>query len=556
MNSTLTMNDLPPEMICHVLNYLSLAELVDKKLVCKLWNELISSQLKVTGLFVTQITKMKKIWWHVNRPIDEHLEVHPYLFLSQLHLPILRNLKCLRIYVYDKLGDFNLNELNAFDQLVHLDVFSIVVRSSKIEWNLPNLQTLKVALRTEERENQLLVSIDCPRLKVLSHDYPNMGDNVLVDVKAPETIITLCAAFHGAELTPFKNIEIYKYLGELASVNLNSFIEQMPKLKVLEMNNEIERYEYELRNEERRGRNEEEDDEEEEEDEEEESPPQELFERFLKRLLADRRKALRSDLKLFFAGVEIRDEALVDHLDFQMIERDEAPYPELSNEHLYFGNYPADCLPNLQERLEFIDRVHYNVLMSLVDELPKDYFKRFSNIDGVITSGKIQDPEHFASFLKSLNCLCFLRMLNPCLEQEWYDRLPAICYVRNLYLNENDETVELNFDFLARFEPHIQMASVNKKFRLNSASSLPNLLKSFRIWFSRKFRLNFKGVEATIRLRRVHSEDSEQSDDSAMSYVELDGFYDVLVNNKLKLERANSMEVVDFFEELEKELNE
>ena len=47
-----TIDDLPLEMVGQLLSHLSLSELIEKKLVCKLWNELISLQLKVTRLAV------------------------------------------------------------------------------------------------------------------------------------------------------------------------------------------------------------------------------------------------------------------------------------------------------------------------------------------------------------------------------------------------------------------------------------------------------------------------------------------------------------------------
>ena len=139
MNSTI--DHLPPEILRYLLGFLSLSELIEKKLVCKLWNELISSQLKVTRLAVERYARKKERWWYVSQPVDEYLEVcHPHLFAAQLHRPILANLKHLRI----ESDDFEPNHLNAFAQLVHLEVYYYsIFPNTKIEWSLPNLKILK-----------------------------------------------------------------------------------------------------------------------------------------------------------------------------------------------------------------------------------------------------------------------------------------------------------------------------------------------------------------------------------------------------------------------------
>lgn len=192
MNPASTMNHLPPEILCHVLGYLNLSELIEKKLVCKLWSELISSQLKVKRLIVESYNNWKKErWWHVNRPVDKYLEVcHPHLFLTQLHRPILTSLRHLRLVVLNE-DDFNPNDLNAFGQLLQLELhLAVAAQFTKIEWNLPNLKILKINVRRSDSSNQLLVSIDCPKLKVLACNH---REKVLFDLKSPETTTTLYA---------------------------------------------------------------------------------------------------------------------------------------------------------------------------------------------------------------------------------------------------------------------------------------------------------------------------------------------------------------------------
>ena len=530
----LTISDLPPEMLCQVLRNLSLRELIDNKLVCKLWNELISSHLKVTRLVVDQYGRQKDRWWHVSRPVNEYLELcRPRLFVVQLHRLILANLRHLRIKVFNELDDFDLNDLNVFVQLVHLEVDYVIRRpDTRIDWNLPQLKILKFLFwGTNEEKRMTQISIDCPKLKALSCD---IEENDFFDVKSPETITTFHGCLYGTHLAKFKNIEVYQCRAELRFVD-DALMKRLPAAKELRIEGDLGGFYYQL-NLEVEGLDD--------------------LRRFLKRLLSNRRKVVRPDLRLFFGGIEITDEALVDRLDLRMVEHFDN-FPKLSDEHFYFGDYPADGKPNLQEELTYVEHVHYSILMSLMDDLPRDYFlndyfERFWNLKIIYTKGEIQDPDHFAFFIAQLEHLQYLGLIEPGLFQDWYDRLPTICSLQNFDLREKDE-IELNFDFLALFEPHVELVNIFRDMALQSARSLPNLIKSFHTWYVRKFRFKFRGADAVIRMRKSN-EDSDQSDGSFVTYVDLDDDYDVLINKQLKLERANSTEIVEYFESLEKEL--
>lgn len=513
-------------MLCSVLRHFSLAELVTMKLVCKSWNQLISSQLKLTRLVVVGYATKKEKWWHVSRPVDEYLEVcPPQLFITQLRQPILAKLRYLRIDLYEELDGFKLNDLNAFDQLVHLEVnYPINDLLTEISWNLPNLELLRYGFGRLDYECAIQMSIDCKKLRVLA--CGNSFENDSVDVKSPKTIRMLWADFRGAKLAKFENTETYRYSGELRFVD-DALIRCLPKLKVLEIYGELETLFQQLET-------------------------TDAMRKYLKRLLNHKRKAMQPDLKLFFAGVEIRDEALVDRLDLRVVLPAEGYYARLSSEHLYFGDYPADCKPTLMDEMKFISDANYGILMSLVDELPANYFKQFWNIRCIIVNGPVKDPAHFLSYISQLEYVDFLDLFYPGLSQDWYDQLPTICNLQSFTLQEKQE-IELNFDFLSRFEPYIYVVNIiDRDLPLNSAGSIPNLIKSFKNWHERKFRFKFRGAESLIRKRKA-DEDSNQSEGSVITEVELDDDYDVLVNKKLKLERANSMEIINYFEKLEQE---
>lgn len=528
MTQTVTISSLPPEMVGEILGHLNLAELVEKKRVCKLWNELISSQLKVSRLVERAGFYKRAPWYHTLRPVDEYLEVcHPNLFASQLHRPILSHLKHLRLCVGGSfpnyLDNLELNELTVFSDLVQLEIDHWMAWPDKeIELSFPKLEILKFKRGDSQTKRKLV--IDCPRLQVLAWDCEKHD---AIEIKAPETIRTLDTKYYVLRLSQFENVRSFKYRGELRFVNV-ALIEQLPSLKALYLYGALNSLYYDL-------------------------DDIEAMKRFLRTLLSYRRKARRLDLRLFFIGVEITDMPFVDKLDFRMVQYGVRSSSRLSNEHLYFGSYPADCKPNLQDELEFVRDANYNTLMDLVDSsVPGDYFQRFSNIQNVISRGTIRDPAHFGTFLRGLEFLQKLTLLYPSLEQTWYDRLPTICNLRDFTLQENKE-IQLHFDFLGQFEPYIVTWNLNRCLAIRSAKSLPNLLKSFKIMsVLRKFRFKFRGADAMIRMRNS-SEDQNEFD--LRFCMELHNDYDVLLHDQLKLQRANSVEAVNFFEELEKSDN-
>lgn len=519
--------DLPPKILCKIFDHLELNELVEKKLVTKLWNELISSQIKVRQLVVENGTYAGKIpWYHTRLPAKQ--VGHPILFVSQLHRPILSLLKRLRLEVADNLTDFNLNELNVFRHLVQLEVDHLIAwPDAQIEWNFPNLEILKFARFGSQSDRKTIV--DCPELKVL---FWRCEKDDAIEIKVPETIRILETRYV-SRLSQFKNVQTYRFNGELKFVDV-ALIEQLPNLQALHLYGALNSLYYDLED-------------------------IEAMKQSLRQLLIYRRKARLLNLKLFFIGVEIKDEALVDKLNLRMVQYRVRSQLRLSNELLYFGRYPADCKLNLEDALPFVLDADYNFLMGLLNEqhiqFPDDYFRRFPGIRNVISRGTIREPAHFAYFLSKLTLLGELELLYPSLDQAWFNRLPSICSLGVFTLQEN-KAIELNFDFLGLFESYLCIFDLDRPLAIVSAGSLPNLLKSFKVTSaSRKFRFKFRGQDAQIRMRKV-GEDAGQEEGELRFCMELDNDYDVLLHEELKLRRVNSTEVVNYFAELEDKLEE
>ena len=426
-----TIHDFPPEILCEILEKLTLKELIEKQTVCKLWNELILSSVKVKRITVDSCTCLtcRSKWRNSSRPIDLLQEFcHPNLFALLLDRPILSNLKWCAAELGDEiLKCFHPNDLNVFRELVHLEIdYWAENPIASVEWRLLKLETLRLVLNRGNKSFTLQLTIDCPKLRTLAGSFPK--DNLL-DIKSPETIRVLDFQFNRLEFSKFKSLEVYR-LGSQKLKNVNDdLLRQLPRLKTLDLYGYIDGFDYQI----------------------DEIKP------LLKQLLNCKHRT-QPDSKLFVAGIHLQDERSVDELDLRMIEYEQVDGRSNSSigyEHLYMKNYPV----NLQDNLGFIKDVDYSCLMSLVSEVPDDYFRRFFNIWEVNAKGEIQDPGHFKWFLKKLEFLNSLNLIYPALDQAWYDDLPECCSLKTFELLERVE-LELNFDFLSRF-------SELKRLRLN-----------------------------------------------------------------------------------------
>lgn len=88
MHHAITIADLPGEIISEILKHLPPKELIEKALVCKLWNELIASGIKLKRLTVDSCTcnSCKSKWRNSSRRIHLLREFcHENLFILLLH---------------------------------------------------------------------------------------------------------------------------------------------------------------------------------------------------------------------------------------------------------------------------------------------------------------------------------------------------------------------------------------------------------------------------------------------------------------------------------------
>ena len=427
-SSPATIDDLPAEMIHEVFNYLSLKDLTVCSMVNKRWQS-IYSDYRVDSLVVTYTNSMSELdfskWYNSNRRLSDSRQCTHKVFILLVNRQLLMGLKHLTFW-YTPPG-FDLNVLNKFSQLVHLEIHSPKTEGEAegkaVTLNLPMLNVLLLWF-PDERSS---VSVDCPLLKVLAYyeRYSVPEEEYRLDVKHPETIWKLETNMFGPKLAPFKKVECL--VTETFQVISRNTLLSLPSLRELQFNQPIHDVflsEYSLLF----------------------DSPDRLKE-LLSEFLDDLQELKGPDFRFTFAGFQMTKWALK-QMDFCFQENARSIFNEL----VYIKNQD---LIDPDASLDFITTFNYSRLMQAEREIPSWFFKRFTEIHRVETgSDKVQDPEHFRWFLSSLRTLSNLDLKNSELGHEFYDQLPTIAPQLNYLLTDKyycrkDE--QLNFDFVFKF---------------------------------------------------------------------------------------------------------
>ena len=431
-----TIEDLPLEMIRELFEYLPLKDLAACSMVNKRWHSIYAT-FKLHRLAVTGYDPYRYLvkWRGTNQPILEEEQCLWSMFNHLVEKPLLSNLKHLVLFGYEI--RFDLNKLNRFRQLVHLEVY-ISSSSRKMHLNLPKLRVLKF----NEPEFTCAVSLDCPELSALCYhtvDDPNLH------VKHPETIRKLETEMVDLDLAPFKNVECL-VPWELEVISKATLL-LLPKLKELRYDMSIEglvehRLSYV-------------------------STVDELKQTFGE-FMEEVKKLRGRDFRFTFAGFELTN-VDVEQIDFG-VKVNESGRERVSNEYVYMKNY------HLIEpgALHFVKRVNYSLLLSHVTgEFPRCFSQKFTGIEEVQVTDRIEDADHFLWFLKSQRFLRSLDLSDAKLSQELYDQLPAVVpSLRSLFFRNghSENEMQLNFDFVTQFS-HLSDLEIYP-ISLSSATSL------------------------------------------------------------------------------------
>ena len=414
--STISIEDLPPEMISKLFEYLPPKDLALCSMVNRRWHS-IHATFKLHRLAALDYQPFYELilWHNSNQPIQETERYSPAMFLRLVEKPLLSNLKHLAL---SGLFKFDLNELNRFQQLVHLEI-SLPYLAGKVHLNLPRLRVLAIYYTNED----CVLSIDCPELHTLLY-YNHLPIENLLEVKHPETVSALKTNLVDQQLAPFKNVEclVATDFRAISKVTLHS----LPRLKELRYDRDIEHlveieFEFEI-------------------------GTIEEVKRRLSEFLNEAKKLRGRDFRFTFAGFNMAN-VNVDQIDFSLQES--SGRERVSNEYFYMKNY------HLIEpgALHFIRHVNYTgLLRHVAGEFPRCFSQKFTGIKYVHVDDRIEDPDHLLWFLKSLRFLRSLK-LDVELSQEFYDQLPVAAHsLVCLEFGGCYETeLQVNFDFIGQF---------------------------------------------------------------------------------------------------------
>ena len=428
------------EMISELFKHLQLKDLAACSLVNKHWHSIYAA-FKVHSLvaFDDRYFFDFRKWYDSNQTIREEELCPPWMFVRLVEKPLLSNLRHL---ILASPFEFDLNKLNRFSELVHLEIKMDGVGG---EINL-NLSKLKV-LALHGFNNDCALSIDSPLLITLL--YKGREANQL-EVKQPETIRKLDTNMVGPKLDPFKSVEclVTREFGAISKATLLL----LPSLKELHYNEDIELFFAE----------------------ESHNGPGAVdrLKQTMNEFLDEAKNLRGSDFHFTLAGFQLH-KVNADQIDFGVDVNDEDGVKEVSNEYVYMTNY------HLIEpgALHFVRSVNYTDLMSNVSgEFPRCFSQKFTGIKSVKAT-EVPDADHLLWFLKSLRSLKELELEETELSQEFYDLLPASApSLISLTLEDGycEDGLQMNFNFISKLSRLLVLEIESVLF----FESLPSLVRS------------------------------------------------------------------------------
>ena len=438
MANSATIDDLPAEVICcEILPKLSLNEIISCKSVSKRFYEIVS-YFRAKRLLVNY------------KEASNSIDCHPDLFLFHLNKPILLHLQHLKIERYPTY--FDLNCVNRLTDLKRLNIQNASHLKGRINLKLPNLIDFEFIYN-----GGCELVVDAVKLARLAYDQDSNAHGPLgsFELVHPQTVTTLETCFYGEQLKPFKNVRHLKSSREFKIFNTTLMgLSSLPEL--VEINYTVS-YSH-------------------------------IFSHFggwdrilpiLKSFMDERRALKRTDLRVFFGGLELAADKAIDDYGFEQYNEDK--------EAFYLSNYKH--LVGIQP----VHSVNYHHLMNYLasenstslKEIPDDYFIRFKLVDGVEANGRV-DQKHFTWFLSCLKSnLRFLNLKNSLLNQSFYSQLPAFSSLRSLKITEKLCPIS-SWNFISELK-RTTFLCLNFELDLRQAKSLLNLIKDRKQFF-----LNFE----------------------------------------------------------------
>ena len=501
-----TLNDLPAEMVCEVLRWLSLTDLVSLKMTSKRYLQIVSD------------FKVKKLIVDDHETSDSNGYCPPTLFIHQFTRSALSHLQQLTIDACPNHFDFN--QLNSLDRLVQLKIDGQLLRSEEVHLDLPELKQLEV---TFNRTCKL--RINSTKLEKLTYySYSN-----LLQVEHPETVIYLDSNLSGELLRSFRNVRYLRssklrIFEELTLSDLENFRD----LKEIAFIGSLENVYYSraITN------------------IDELSP-------FLERFMSKKKVSGRTDLKVLFLSFELVDHKPIDDYRFLKIFYDYEEYSEYCDE-LYVPFYWFDLhIVNYDQLIgtaPFRDVSYLKLMRLFGGRIPDDFFSKFAGIESVQVSQLYADEEHLLWFLQSLPSLKEFQTDVANLSESFFRHLAENCSGRlqSIILGEMDLKKLQNIDFPSEFraldflELYMELSLEEIRWLLNMSWSRKSL-----------FHLSFKYVDPKSKNPFPVSYDVKRTSDSREAFLCLGKNYkDDDYQNLKSCPVAYLSELTEYFEKL------
>ena len=448
---TASIHDLPAEMICELFKYLPPKDLAACSLVNKRWHSIFAAfklrKLAVIGRSPRHGLDRLIKWSYPDQRIEEAEQCRLVMFRRLVKKPLLSNLTHLAVS-----GDrvpFDLNMLNQFEKLVHLEIYIYFDCGVNVHLKLPKLKVLAF----HEWNYRCVLKIDCPLLSTLVYRCEKI-DTDLLKVKQPETIQKLDTnLFYPTKLARFKHVACL-VTREFRAISKTTLL-SLPELRELHYNVAIE---------DSIGRA----------YADQPTTKVDYVKRTLSEFLDEAKKLRGSDFRLTFCGFDLT-KVNMEQIDFDV--QVDARYGDerVHNEYVYLKNYRL-IEPGA---LHFVKSINYTGLRDVRRAIPRCFFQKFTGIKEVFATTEVRSPDHFLRFLSSLRLLKRLVLTNAGLSQKFYDQLPAsapLLVILILRSGHCKNGLQLNFDFTGGLS-HLSELEIEESYlSLKSSTSLVRTL--------------------------------------------------------------------------------
>lgn len=420
-----TINDLSNEIISNIFDNLTYSDLFNMKTVCKNWLTVLKTKMHLKFLILYSTAFPTDRFWFgrtTNLFESQSLRFHNYSLLERpLFKQSFKNLKKLKIFGSTHFKtDLNLNSLNDFDRIVHLEIQMIEKCTGTLILN--NLKVLCIDF-IDHHCNRL--NLNLPSLTTFK---TNCSLNRFDFHKSPKLIWLQIHLFDSDEIIKFVDLQ-YLYCRLIKDFK---FLEKLTSLRQIVFygprTNQIDQ------------------------------------------------EKLRSskDLKIYFFDFH---STLTDAL--QAVKS----MNPLSNDptvHSFITRIMSSQFNNLPDYLPFVYQMTYTYetirLDGEIDKIPHDFFTKFDSIEQIFLSEPLQSDERqkiFFNFLKSLRRLSELNLdlTETPIYHKFFKRLIFACpkLVRIIFVDLKATCFSTNFLFSLKNLNYIKIDTSNAPISTDTA---------------------------------------------------------------------------------------